>query len=210
MGSPTGMHDAYENQLQSSTPSWQKGGGGPKWILFALKMMSRCGCLRPDHAAALIVQWLPIIKQRAIRKTEKLGLIGPSFVPKLAPALLSLSENIEDVEKLLPFRERLCRLVSDPRSVDIGMLTVDFLKVITLEPFDVQCRIVEPVVSELLQLADVQEFLESPAPRLKWMAMWEPLIHHGVTCDGFQLRRLKGLGSNAAVALTTIFAALAI
>jgi len=177
-------------QQQCTGPTWH--GGGPRWLAFAFKMMSHSGCLRSDLATALIVQWLPIIKQRAIRKMEKIRFVGPGFVPKLASAIVALSESTETSEKLLPFRERLCRLVSEPEAVDLGMLAVDFLKTITLEPFDVQCRIVEPFVAELLQVPVVQEYLQSSEHHHKWVASAAPLTHHGVACDGCQATPIEG------------------
>lgn len=186
----SGAENAFTEPQQGAGLTWR--GGGPRWLPFALKMMSRSGCLRADFATALITQWLPIINQRAIRKMEKLRVVGPHFVPQLAPAIMALSESIDCSEKLQPFRERLCRLVSEPGAVDIGMLVVDFLKTMVTEPFDLQCCIVEPVVTELLTLPCTQEYLQSSKCDLK-RPMWSgPLLHHGVVCDICQVTPIEG------------------
>jgi len=167
-------------------------GGGPKWLGFAFKLMSQHDCLRPDLATALLVQWLPIVKQRVIRKMEKVRLLGPSFVPQLAPALLALSESVEVSEKLHPFRERLCRLVSEPDAVDMGMLAASFLKTMDTEPFEIQCRIIEPLLAELFQIPLVQEKLREPMEHNRWMEQPGSLLHHGVVCDGCQASPIQG------------------
>jgi len=172
--------------------SWH--GGGPKWLAFAFKMMNDSGCLRADLATALVTQWLPIVKQRAVRKMEKIRVVGPDFVPKVASAIVALSESVDCSDKLKPFQQRLCGLVSNPGAEDIGMLVVDFLKVMMCEPFHVQCQVLQPVVAELLTLPCVQESFENRESRWhKWAAPSStPLLHQGVVCDVCHATPIEG------------------
>lgn len=195
-GCATEAEAGQQHWSEHGSDGWHKGGvawhgGGPKWIIFALKMMSQAGCLRADYATAVIVQWLPIIKQRAIRKMEKIRAIGAIHVSKFASALVALSEAADLSQNLQPFKERLCSLVTDPEGVDIGMLVADFLQALVAEPFAIQCKVVEPCISELINSPFVQEKLSKHvAP--EFPSWTHSLLHHGVACDGCQQQPIEG------------------
>merc|ERR1711920_539804 len=82
-------------------------GGGPKRLIVVLKMMRENQCLSTDAVAALVLQWLPMITQRAVRKMDKLSKVGPGIVSKISPAITVLAKSVQGVDGLQQFSDRL-------------------------------------------------------------------------------------------------------
>lgn len=157
-------------------------GGGPKWLIFAFGVMRAAGCLGPEVVTALVLQWLPMITQRCIRKMEKINKKAGVILPTLAPALKPLAECASEVEGMKQFEERFRVLAGNrPESVDLGVLIVEVLRAIAAEPFHVRSRVVHTFVSAWLPKAE--ELLASWAADVnEWRPASGPLLHHGVSC----------------------------
>lgn len=152
-------------------------------------MMRDSQCLSPEAVSALLLQWLPMITQRAVRKMDKISKVGPKFVGNILPCIRALAKIVQDAAGLEHFAGRLEELASDPASTQIGLLVVEFLKALGGADLVVRRRVISEFVVAVFPLLD--PFIEGlPMP---WPASTGCFVHAGINCDGCNASPIMGL-----------------
>jgi len=105
---------------------WRKGTG-PRACLFDLH---RAGSLTPQSLANLVLQFLPILARRALRKQEKLNHIGNQWRGDLLPFLQSVDKQLDVLPELRALRPGLEAYFAGLETGRLGDFLTELLNVL--------------------------------------------------------------------------------
>jgi len=190
----SGCNDAFgsEASFTASHPSFTCGSSvGPWKLLMCLRGLWDAQKMSAKMVGSMMLQFLPILAQRAHRKQEKLNRLGPSKREELLPLLRCVSAYIERVPEAAPLKSQLEDFISGRDVTKLG----DFLAVLfkTLAMSKDRHGVAEAINGVAEQLLN---FMPQIFP-----AMFEGsseaqragvAVHHGVRCSACNAEPVSG------------------
>lgn len=189
-----GCNEAFDGEtgFTAGHPSYTCGSSvGPWKLLMCLRGLWDAQKMSAKMVGSMMLQFLPILAQRAHRKQEKLNRLGPSKREELLPLLRCVSAYIERVPEAAPLKSQLEDFISGRDVTKLG----DFLALLfkTLAMSKDRHGVAEAINGVAEQLLNFM-------PRI-FPAMFEGssevqragvAVHHGVRCSACNAEPVSG------------------
>lgn len=151
VATPTGRRD------EQSQPSSSQFGGcrgiGPWKLLMCFGSLRAAGMMNASMIASMMLQFLPILAQRAHRKQEKLNRIGGEYREMLLPTLHSVFRHLHDIDGAGAFHSSLEAFICGSDTTKLGDTLAVMLKVLsTAHPRVAVARLLKSAGEELVDL----------------------------------------------------------
>lgn len=179
-----------------ATSSWScnlegSNSAGPRKLLMCLRNLHDAGMMTSKMVASMMLQFLPILAQRAHRKQEKLNKVGAQKLEVLRPLLLNISAHLDLVEEARLLKPMLEEFLSGADVCRFGDFVAALFKALTT------CKN-RQAVSEAIQgvADDLQLTLPQLFPDLFDSTSTErgPGVpeHFGISCSGCSVNPIRG------------------
>lgn len=189
-------------------PSFTCGSSvGPWKLLMCLRGLWDAEKMSAKMVGSMMLQFLPILAQRAHRKQEKLNRLGPSKREELLPLLRCVSVYIERVAEAAPLKAQVEDFISGRDVTKLGDFLAALFKTLAMskDRHGVAEAINGVAEGELLNYlpqifpamfdgsADAQGpgGHKLPGPR-NWEGFSKVAIHHGVRCSACNAEPVAG------------------